>query len=67
MDARGYDASSRPGQEAKPTGKPLSNSHEVARDIDRSPMLLPPAPARIGLLGWATGGHWAGMYASRRS
>jgi pimeloyl-ACP methyl ester carboxylesterase len=69
MDARGYGASTRPQAMAGPlSGKPLVGSHEVVRDIAAT---VEWAKARTGrdavaLLGWATGGHWAGMYASLR-
>jgi pimeloyl-ACP methyl ester carboxylesterase len=67
MDARGYGRSTRPeAMSGAPDGKPLVGSNEVVRDIgsvvgwveDRTGM------DEVALLGWATGGHWAGMYAS---
>jgi pimeloyl-ACP methyl ester carboxylesterase len=67
MDARGYDGSTRIGQDGDCTGNPLVRSDEVVRDIDA---VVTAVKARTGLsnialLGWATGGHWVGMYASR--
>ncbi len=67
MDARGYGGSTRTGQDGDSTGKPLVRSDEVVRDIDA---VVTAVKARSGisevaLLGWATGGHWVGMYASR--
>ncbi|PTL76970.1 alpha/beta hydrolase [Vitiosangium sp. GDMCC 1.1324] len=67
MDARGYGGSTRPQAMSVPaSGRPLVSSHEVVRDLHavvgwvkkrtRQP--------RVAILGWATGGHWAGMYAS---
>jgi pimeloyl-ACP methyl ester carboxylesterase len=66
MDARGYGGSTRPGQDGTSEGKPLVSSNEVVRDIGA---VVEDVRRRTGadvvaLLGWATGGHWAGMYAS---
>ncbi len=67
MDARGYGGSTRPEAMNRPPGPvPLVKSHEVVRDIDavvRSVKQRTGA-TQVALLGWATGGHWAGMYAS---
>lgn len=67
MDARGYGGSTRPAEMSKPPGpQPLVNSYEVVRDI-AAVVLHVKQSARtssVALLGWATGGHWAGMYAS---
>lgn len=68
MDARGYGGSTRPLAMARPpeSGAALGRSHEIVRDIGavvdwitkqrggRAPVLV----------GWATGGHWVGHYAS---
>lgn len=67
MDARGYGGSSRPGQDAPPTGAPLGRSDEIVADLVA---VVEAVKARteqpqVALLGWATGGHWAGMYASQ--
>ncbi|WP_211857030.1 alpha/beta fold hydrolase [Plastoroseomonas hellenica] len=67
MDARGYGASTRLGQDGPRDGAPLVRSEEVVRDIAA---VVAAIRARTGaravaLLGWATGGHWLGMYASR--
>ncbi len=67
MDARGYGGSTRPEAMSGPQdGKPLVNSHEVVRDIDAVVNWIQMRTGRnkVALLGWATGGHWAGMYAS---
>lgn len=66
MDARGYGGSTRIGQDGSRNGNPLVNSNEVVRDIDA---VVKAVEERTGaseaaLLGWATGGHWVGMYAS---
>ena len=67
MDARGYGASSRPGQDGPQEGEALVRSPEVVRDLGavvHAVMARTKAP-QVALLGWATGGHWAGMYASQ--
>lgn len=66
VDARGYGGSDRPGQDGPPEGRPLTHSNEVARDIDAAVEAIRDRTdsRQVGLLGWATGGHWAGMYAS---
>ncbi|OHV76495.1 alpha/beta fold hydrolase [Rhizobium sp. LCM 4573] len=66
LDARGYGGSSRPGQDGPQQGRPLSPSNEIVRDIDAAVEAIRDRTNRqqIALLGWATGGHWAGMYAS---
>jgi pimeloyl-ACP methyl ester carboxylesterase len=68
MDARGYGASSRPAEMERPSSEssPLVRSTEVVEDVNavvnwvvdrtRSP--------QVALLGWATGGHWAGYFAT---
>jgi pimeloyl-ACP methyl ester carboxylesterase len=68
MDARGYGKSDRPEAMSRPPAatKPLSRAYEVVRDIDA---VVRVARERTGartvaLLGWATGGMWAGYYAS---
>ncbi|MEY9324709.1 alpha/beta fold hydrolase [Sinorhizobium fredii] len=67
MDARGYGGSSREGQDGRQDGRPLVSSDAVVRDIGA---VVDAVQARAGvsqvaLLGWATGGHWAGMYSSQ--
>lgn len=67
VDLRGYGASSRPGQDQPPAGEPLARSEEVVRDL-RAVVQAVRSRARVeqvAIAGWATGGHWAGMYASR--
>jgi pimeloyl-ACP methyl ester carboxylesterase len=50
------------------SGKPLVNSHHVVRDVEAVVEWVEKRTAqdKVALLGWATGGHWAGMYASLR-
>lgn len=66
MDARGYGGSSRPGQDGAPDGPALVRSPEVVRDLGAvvDAVVARTGSERVALLGWATGGHWAGMYAS---
>ncbi|KXF75963.1 alpha/beta hydrolase [Paramesorhizobium deserti] len=66
MDARGYGGSSRPGQDGPQQGEPLSRSHEVVRDVAAVVEAVErrTGAPKVALLGWATGGHWVGMYAS---
>ncbi|TQV70749.1 alpha/beta hydrolase [Exilibacterium tricleocarpae] len=66
MDARGYGGSTRIGQDGARQGAPLVNSNEVVRDIHAvvGATKERTAASEVALLGWATGGHWAGMYAS---
>jgi len=68
MDARGYGGSDRPAAMNHPPSEsePLSRAFEVVRDIDA---VVAAARQRTGgeqvaLIGWATGGMWAGYYAS---
>jgi len=68
MDIRGYGNSTRPKEMEEPPAahSPLVRSNEAARDIaatvnwicDRQHV------TQVALFGWATGGQWAGYYAS---
>ena len=68
MDVRGYGASTRPPEMSQePTANPpLVRSSEAVHDIravvDWIRQKL--GVNRVALLGWATGGHWSGYYAS---
>jgi pimeloyl-ACP methyl ester carboxylesterase len=70
LDARGYGASQRPAAMSRPPGesRPLTRAYEVARDIDAARALASQRAGgdRVGLVGWATGGLWAGFYAALR-
>lgn len=70
MDARGYGASQRPAAMDRPPeeSRPLSRAFEVVRDIDavRKLAVQRTGSRQVGLIGWATGGMWAGFYASLR-
>lgn len=69
-DARGYGGSQRPAAMDLPPeqSRPLSRAHEVVRDLDAVARLASKrnGGARVGLLGWATGGLWASWYAALR-
>ncbi|WP_415835109.1 alpha/beta fold hydrolase, partial [Corallococcus soli] len=67
MDVRGYGGSTRfQSMSLPPAGRPLVGSHEAVRDVHAVVNWIQARTGqrRVGLLGWATGGHWAGMYAS---
>lgn len=66
MDARGYGGSDRPGQDGPREGEPLGRSADIVEDINMVALAVEDRTDDEGaaLLGWATGGHWAGMYAS---
>ena len=67
-DARGYGRSERPAAMDRPAAgtRPLSRAHLVVRDVDAVVQAVQKrtgAP-RVTLIGWATGGLWAGFYAA---
>lgn len=70
LDVRGYGGSTRPPAMSEPPERhtPLVRAPEAARDIGavvdwiRRRRGVP----RVALLGWATGGMWAGFFASQR-
>ncbi|MGH8494742.1 MAG: alpha/beta hydrolase [Gammaproteobacteria bacterium] len=67
MDARGYGQSTRPPEMSEPRGDnaPLVRSSEVVRDVAGVVEWIRGRGAeRVALLGWATGGHWLGYYAT---
>jgi len=67
MDARGYGASTRmPEMSAPPAAHPpLARSNEIVRDILAVvDWIRARHDMRPVLFGWATGGHWAGYFAS---
>jgi len=68
LDARGYGGSTRPPEMSEPPDAhpPLVRSNEVVRDIDVVVNWIEEheGVTTVSLLGWATGGHWAGYYAS---
>jgi pimeloyl-ACP methyl ester carboxylesterase len=68
LDVRGYGRSTRPSEmnEAPNTHPPLVRSNEASRDISAVVDAIHRShpQARVALFGWATGGQWAGYYAS---
>ncbi|MHB1265203.1 MAG: alpha/beta hydrolase [Gemmatimonadaceae bacterium] len=67
MDARGYGRSTRPAEMSGPARdhSPLVRSPEVVRDVAAVVEWIRGRGAqRVALLGWATGGHWLGYYAT---
>jgi pimeloyl-ACP methyl ester carboxylesterase len=71
VDVRGYGRSTRPAEMEEPPEKhaPLVRSVEVVRDIDAAIELIRKRTggSRVSLFGWATGGQWAGYYATLHS
>jgi len=71
LDVRGYGGSTRPPEMSEaPEGKPaLVRSNEAVEDIDAAVDYIRQRSnnGRVALLGWATGGQWAGHYASLHS
>lgn len=71
MNVRGWEGSTRPSvlDAASDLNPPAVTSEEAVRDIgavvdwirDRTEQ------SQIALIGWATGGHWAGMYTTRHN
>ncbi|MEA2231184.1 MAG: hypothetical protein QOD83_1000 [Solirubrobacteraceae bacterium] len=70
MDVRGFGASSRPTEMSRPPEgtRPLVRSDEAVRDVGAAvdAVRSRTGERQVALLGWATGGHWAGMYASQQ-
>lgn len=69
MDIRGWGRSSRPASLAStdPRTAPAVTSEEVVEDLATvvSWIRSKAGVTRVALLGHASGGHWAGMYAAR--
>jgi pimeloyl-ACP methyl ester carboxylesterase len=67
-DARGYGRSDRPPEMDRPANqsRPLARAYLVLRDVDAVVRAVQQRTQakRVTLLGWATGGLWAGFYAS---
>ncbi|MBC6465836.1 alpha/beta fold hydrolase [Actinomadura alba] len=70
MDARGYGGSTRPAEMDEPPADnpPLATGDQIIRDIGAVVDRVRQRTGRgqVALAGWATGGHWAGWYASRQ-
>ncbi|MCC5640084.1 alpha/beta hydrolase [Nostoc sp. CHAB 5844] len=71
MNVRGWEQSTRPDKLSQPSNvnPPLVTSREALRDIDAVIDHIRDRNANqpVALIGWATGGHWAGMYTSRHN
>lgn len=68
VDLRGYGASTRPPEMGLPRTQsaPLVRSGAAVRDLAAAvdAVLARTGSQKVAILGWATGGHWAGMYAA---
>lgn len=68
VDLRGYGASTRPAAMTQPraVNEPLVRSGAAVRDLAAAvdAVLARSDAEQVAILGWATGGHWAGHYAS---
>jgi pimeloyl-ACP methyl ester carboxylesterase len=71
IDVRGYGQSTRPPEMDQPQQShgPLVRSVEAVHDIDAVIDLIRKRTGanRVSLFGWATGGQWAGYYATLHS
>lgn len=69
LDLRGYGASSRPAAISRPSeaSAPLIRTDDAVADIAVAVDAIGQWSdmAKVDLVGWATGGHWAGAYAAR--
>lgn len=69
LDLRGHGASSRPAAMALPSGTsaPLVRTDDAVADIAAAVEAIGQwsGAVKVDLVGWATGGHWAGAYAVR--
>jgi pimeloyl-ACP methyl ester carboxylesterase len=68
VDVRGYGSSTRPAEMDRDPAStpPLVRSPQAARDIDATvdEIMVRTKSRRVALFGWATGGQWAGYYAT---
>lgn len=69
LDLRGYGASSRPGaMDRSPSdAAPLMRTEDAVADIAAvvDAILAWSGDTQVSIVGWATGGHWAGAYAAK--
>lgn len=69
LDVRGYGASSRPpAMEADPANSaPLMRTSDAITDVAAAVDAIVEwsGDPKVSILGWATGGHWAGAYAAK--
>jgi pimeloyl-ACP methyl ester carboxylesterase len=71
MNIRGWEGSTLPAALNQPANQnpPAVTSQEAVRDIDSVVNWIRRRTSyrKVALVGWATGGHWAGMYTSRNT
>lgn len=71
MNVRGWERSTRPRVLAEPANRnpPAVTSEEAIRDIGAVVEWISDRTEQnhIALIGWATGGHWAGLYTTRHN
>lgn len=70
MNVRGWEQSTRPASLDQPAeaNSPVVTSEEAVRDIAAVVDEIYQRHQRpVALVGWATGGHWAGMYTSQNN
>lgn len=69
LDLRGYGGSSRPAAMERPRGEsaPLMRTEDAVADIAAAvdAIIEWSGDPQISVMGWATGGHWAGAYGAR--
>lgn len=69
LDLRGYGASSRPAAMEQPpsASAPLMRTDDVVADIAAAVEAISgwSGDPQVSIVGWATGGHWAGAYAAK--
>lgn len=71
MNVRGWEQSTRPAVLSQPQEKnpPSVTSEQAVHDIGAVVNWIRERESgrKVALIGWATGGHWAGMYISRNN
>jgi pimeloyl-ACP methyl ester carboxylesterase len=69
LDLRGYGASSRPAamEEEPASSVPLMRTDDAAADVAAAVAAIIEwsGDSKVSIVGWATGGHWAGAYAAK--
>ncbi len=69
MDVRGFgDSTKPPGLEnASPDAEPQTSAEEAVKDIDAAidQIRRRNKVKKVAVFGWASGGHWLGLYASK--
>jgi pimeloyl-ACP methyl ester carboxylesterase len=69
LDLRGYGASSRPSamEQSPSAAEPLMRTDEAVADISAAVDAISEwsGDRKVSIVGWATGGHWAGAFAAR--